>query len=152
MHHVKTASSRLIKSPLIARVPVLIRSNADEALPFTVGINGTEAYLRASLPDVPEDIIQKILDTYPISASGIANEFQRLFQINVSKGRQEAWANFAKHPSKGPGWENVPRLGVFGDCARLGAGEEGREVLATISAKSVDQKCTVWWELYDSAS
>ncbi|PGH07629.1 carboxylesterase 2 [Blastomyces parvus] len=204
---------------LIARVPVLMGSNAEENRPFTVGMNDTEGFLRAALPDLPNETIQRILDAYPIGAPGIGNESERLaailtefsfqclarlvttdsvavgidvwryyfnasfpntelfegsgayhglevkyvfgtypqkgatkFQVEVGKGMQEAWANFAKHPSKGPGWGKVPRLGVFGGGARAGTGDEGRKVLATIDSKNVDGRCDVWDELYNAAS
>ncbi|ODH47352.1 hypothetical protein GX48_06523 [Paracoccidioides brasiliensis] len=66
---------------LIARVPVLIGSNADEGRPTVLGQNDTEAYLRASLPGLPEAAIKKILDAYPLGTPGIANEFERLATI-----------------------------------------------------------------------
>ncbi|EEQ88689.2 cholinesterase [Blastomyces dermatitidis ER-3] len=201
---------------LIARVPVLMGSNADENRPITVGMNDTEAFLRASLPDVPGEIIQRILDTYPIGAPGIGNEPERLaailtefsfqclarlvtqdsatvgidvwryyfnasfpntelfdgsgayhgleikyifgtyprkgatkFQVKVGKVMQKAWANFAKHPNKGPGWKKAPRLGVIGGGARAGIGDEGRKVFATIDSKNVDGRCDVWDVLYN---
>ncbi|EEH10554.1 carboxylesterase [Histoplasma capsulatum G186AR] len=204
---------------LIARVPVLMGSNADEALPFAAGMNDTEGFLRGYLLGVPEKTIQNILNTYPIGSPGISDESHRLsailtdfsfqcparldtddsaaagidvwryyfnasfpntelaegggayhglevysifgtypqegatkFQIEVGKGMQEAWANFAKNPNKGPGWEKVPQLGVFGGGARTGTGDEDRKVLETIDSKDVDARCSVWDELYNASS
>ncbi|PGG99296.1 hypothetical protein AJ79_08563 [Helicocarpus griseus UAMH5409] len=200
----------------IARVPVLVGSNADEARVIVYGQNDTAAFLGNY---ISEEAAKVLINAYPIGTPGISSEFERLaaivtdfafqclvkllaeesttvgidawryyfnasfpntelfaesgvyhfseiqhvfgtyprkgatkFEVEVSKGMQDAWANFAKNPSNGPGWEKVPQLGVLGGGARVGADDTGRVVLEAIETESVDEKCVLYQQLYDIAS
>ena len=74
---------------LIARVPLLIGSNADEGRIYTVGLNDTEEFLRTSFPGGDQEgLIQGLLDAYPLGAPGIANEFERISTISTESAFQ----------------------------------------------------------------
>ncbi|KAK7424150.1 hypothetical protein QQZ08_008756 [Neonectria magnoliae] len=203
----------------IARVPVLIGSNADEGRNYAFGYKDAEEYIRQSLQGATEEQIETLLAAYPIGAPGISNEFDRVakiytevsfqcpakvvsedsaavdintwryffnasfpnselfkgsgahhiaeirpvfgtfptegsteFQGEVSQVMQEAWARFAKDPNKGPGWESVPRLAVFGGGARAGMSEVGKEALTIGNASDIEQRCQLYQALFDGVS
>ena len=203
---------------LIARVPILIGSNADEGRHSAIAQNDTEAYLRGSFPEgTPEQVIKLLLDTYPIGAPGLSNEFDRIsaigtefqfqcpskivaeesaevgihswryfynasfpnteifpgsgayhtaeiepvfgtypqegatkFQVDLSKAMQYSWAKFMKDPTCGPGWDEAPRLAVFGGGASPGVDDLGREVLVTVDPEYVDRRCEVYQPLFNA--
>lgn len=67
-----------VEKSKIARVPVLIGSNAHEGRSYAYGTNNTEKYLSMLVPkDSPKEFVQLMLDSYPLGAPGIADEFQR---------------------------------------------------------------------------
>jgi carboxylesterase type B len=207
--------------PLVARVSVLVGSNADEGSIYSVGQNDTEAYLRGSLPGgATDEVIQALLNAYSLGSPGISNEFERIssintefvfqcpvkvvaeesvevnikawryyfnasfpntqlfegsgayhsaeiaavfgtypeegateFQMDVSKAMQKAWADFAKEPNRGPGWEMVPKIGGFGSSATADVDDNARwEVFAVIDTGDVDGRCGLYQALNDAIS
>jgi carboxylesterase type B len=76
--------------PLIARVPLMIGSNARDAWPLvSAGLNNTEAYLRASFPSFTEGQREELLSAYPISASsGIRSPSEQIAVIATEYGFQ----------------------------------------------------------------
>lgn len=208
---------------LIARVPVLFGTNANEASMYVIGQNDTTAFLHAALrvlypsgisKEAEKETVQRILDAYPLGQPGMMTETDRIdriatevisqckiktiteesqsvgiptyryyfdasfsnselftgsgayhsaeiqmvfgtyhrenateFQVEVSKSMQKAWADFAKHPTKGPGWGVVPEVGVFGGGVRAGEAVKGRTVFE-LGGKDLDKRCALWQAWY----
>lgn len=64
---------------------------------------GSGAYHSSEIP--------LVFGTFPMSSASPS-------QQRLSAKMQRAWADFAKDPSKGPGWARVPRLASFNSDAR----------------------------------
>ncbi|KAK2767482.1 hypothetical protein FQN54_003639 [Arachnomyces sp. PD_36] len=207
------------EDPIIARVPIMIGSNADEGAVEALMQNSTEEWLRSSFGDAASDqIIQILLQQYAIGSPGISNDADQInaistefsvgcpakiiaedseevgidawryyfngsfpnselfptsgayhtaeielifgtyeregateFQEEVSDAMQEAWANFAKDPSCGPGWDAAPKVGVFGGGARPGLSDSGRKALVAIDPEILDRRCVLFKTIYDAA-
>lgn len=77
--------------------------------------------------------IPLVFGTYEVLLPRVASTPR---EVRLSRFMQTTWADFAKAPHRGPGWERVPRVGV------LGAGEGDGEV--TIGQEVVDGKCGVY--------
>jgi cholinesterase len=205
---------------LIARVPILIGSNADEGRHSAIGQNDTKAFLQESLPKgTPEKAIETLLQAYPIGSPGIYTEFDRIsaiqtefsfqcttkvvaedsvkadinawryfynasfsntelfpgsrayhtaeigpvfgtypkeqatkFEVELSEAMQSAWANFVKDPTGGPGWDEAPRLAIFGGGASPGVSDVGRKVLEVVDPGYVDRRCELYQPLFDAVS
>ncbi|KAH6634712.1 Alpha/Beta hydrolase protein [Chaetomium sp. MPI-SDFR-AT-0129] len=61
---------------------------------------------------------------------------------------QKAWADFAKDPSAGPGWEQY----VTGTKSLADLGGEGdRKSITLVDPEAVDSRCSVFWQAYDPA-
>lgn len=86
--------------------------------------------------------IGPVFGTYPKTG---ATHFQR----EVSSTLQKAWADFAKHPTQGPGWKSVPEVAVLGGGARPGQSDVGRRAVTTIDPKQIDQRCGLYKVIYD---
>ncbi|KAK2589652.1 hypothetical protein QQS21_012667 [Conoideocrella luteorostrata] len=71
------------KTPLIARVPVLIGSNADEGTTFVYGRNDSRKFMRDAWPEATDDIIDMTLSLYPLGSPRISDDFQQLSRINT---------------------------------------------------------------------
>ncbi|KAK2793459.1 hypothetical protein FQN50_010003 [Emmonsiellopsis sp. PD_5] len=213
------------KDPRIARVPVMVGITAEEGRTFAAGQNDTEKFLREKLPQVPEEVIQAVLEEYPLGSPGIGNEVERLsaimtelvmlcplkivaeesrgvgieawryyynasfanmqpiegsgvyhsseielvfgtfpeegrteFQVELGREMQRAWADFAKEPDRGPGWEGVPQVAVLGGGVRAGEGDGdgdgdgGREVVRVVGSEVLDSRCRLFQGLYDGVS
>ncbi|KAF2733940.1 cholinesterase [Polyplosphaeria fusca] len=218
----RTARTDRIKSAndssLIARVPMMIGSNANEGSVYVIGQNSTEEFLKKVLEihfpnGVPEDAVKNFLEIYPLGEPGMETEQERLdrilteamgqcpikvlaeeskeagidtyryyfdagfpnsdlfngsgayhsaeiqmvfgtynqtgateTQMEVSRAMQKAWADFAKDPSKGPGWGMVPEVGVFGGGIR--AGDRPGKAVFALAGEDLDKRCVVydnWW-------
>ncbi|KAF9888395.1 hypothetical protein FE257_008673 [Aspergillus nanangensis] len=200
----------------IARVPILVGSNADEAKPYIIGQNSTKEYLMGlglgNLTDL-------ILKQYPLGSPGAHTENDRLsliltdfgvqcptkvlatesaevgihtwryvfnasfpnnetfkgsgayhmaeiplvfgtyleensteFQRDVSGAMQKAWADFAKDPTRGPGWDEVPTVGIFGDGVKAGMNDEGKQALTTVDSGDIAKGCDLFQPIYDGVS
>ncbi|KAL3440160.1 Carboxylesterase [Aspergillus insuetus] len=78
------------RKPLIARVPLIIGSNARDAWPLvSASLNNTEAYLRASFPTFTDAQRAELLSAYPISpSSGIRSPSEQIAVIATEYGFQ----------------------------------------------------------------
>jgi cholinesterase len=74
------------------------------------------------------------------------------FQAELSNALQTAYADFAKNPTAGPGWPQVPTIGVFGNGVRPGVDEEGLQALTTIPSEVLDVRCPLYYPVYDTLS
>ncbi|KAJ5115926.1 Alpha/Beta hydrolase protein [Penicillium angulare] len=70
------------------------------------------------------------------------------FEKEVSQAMQKAWADFAKDPYCGPGWDTLPTIGLFGDGVKAGMSEVGKKALTTASTKDIDSRCPLYKSLY----
>lgn len=197
----------------MARVPIMIGSNAEEAKPFVIGVNDTRAFLNENgLGSFADEIIA----AYPLGSPGMHSENDRAqlietefviqcpiatlandsstvgiptwrylfnasfpnnelfpgsgayhsseiqfvfgtyerenatgFEREVSQAMQKAWADFAKDPFSGPGWDGVPAIGVFGDGVKVGMSAEGKQPLRAASSDIIDSRCNLYEGIYN---
>lgn len=61
---------------------------------------------------------------------------------SLSLFMQAAWAGFAKHPYKGPGWKPVPAVGELGTNGAL---------LTETTAAELDRRCGFYMEAFEAA-
>ncbi|KAB8248473.1 Carboxylesterase [Aspergillus flavus] len=202
----------------IARVPLLIGSNADEGQTFVAGQNATVA--RALLSEIlgnNSTLLQAVLKQYPLGTPGIKTERDRVAKIltelafqcpsqrvanesssadidtwlyyfnatfpnanplfgsgafhsaevdlvfgtykqdgatkaqkDLSQLMQKTWADFAKNPSAGPGWETVPQVGVFGDGPKTEGDGVTQGLFQTVDAEEIDWRCQLYEALYEA--
>lgn len=78
------------------------------------------------------------------------NETATPFQREISQAMQTTWADFAKEPTKGPGWDTVPTIGVFGDGERFQTGEKGKKVFQTVDSSNIDHRCGLYQNIYNT--
>lgn len=83
-----------------------------------------------------------VFGTYP-------QENATQFEHEVSQAMQKAWADFAKDPSQGPGWDEGPMVGVFGDGVKAGMSDEGKKALTAVDSAAMDRRCELYKPLYD---
>ncbi|KAL4861557.1 Carboxylesterase [Aspergillus spectabilis] len=213
-HPQKRRLASTAEQPLIARVPLMIGSNARDAWPLITGLNDTDQYLRATFPTFTEEQRQAIIHAYRISAAtGIRSPAEQIavitteygfqcpakliadgtagvdvpawryffnasfpnrqifpgsgafhsseidlvfgtykregateFQGEMSAVMQKAWADFAKSPGSGPGWDAVPDVGVLG-----GWDNHGPKAVVTLPSDELDRRCEFFDELYAAA-
>ncbi|KEY68085.1 hypothetical protein S7711_05498 [Stachybotrys chartarum IBT 7711] len=89
--------------------------------------------------------IQLVFGTYQQEN---ATEYQR----EVSRAMQKAWADFAKDPSAGPGWDQVPNVAVIGGGVRAGDDvPEGLGVIMSVDADVVDARCALFAPIYNAS-
>ncbi|KAI9368530.1 Carboxylesterase [Aspergillus egyptiacus] len=68
------------------------------------------------------------------------------FQEELSDFMEKAWADFAKDPASGPGWDAVPEVGVLG-----GWDAQGQVAVTTLPSGEVDRRCEFFDDLYAAA-
>lgn len=174
----KPRTDRLASRPdhsAIARVPILIGSNADEGTllqynrPTTlqkrfglfafqcpaavvateshaVGIPTWRYYFNASFPNTNlfdgagayhSSEVRLIFGTYPHRTSTTA---QRVLAAKM----QKAWADFAKDPEVGPGWDQTPAVGVMSGITA--------DITTRPEAGDLDKGCGGFKIVYDVVS
>ena len=72
-------------------------------------------------------------------------------EVRLSSFMQKAWANFAKNPSAGPGWEAVnggDELTCLG-CRDDEDGGQGENGISIVSVETVDTRCS--WYKFDAS-
>lgn len=70
------------------------------------------------------------------------------FQLELSRYMQKAWADFAKNPSNGPGWEQTPDVAVLGKGAKPGESDENRKLMTLQPSSEVDPNCQIYSLLF----
>lgn len=70
------------------------------------------------------------------------------FQIDSSKATQKAWADFAKNPNAGPGWDKATLVQILGGGATPGESDIGRSASTTVKASKVDNRCLIYQPIY----
>ncbi|PHH92114.1 hypothetical protein CDD83_8877 [Cordyceps sp. RAO-2017] len=208
-------------SSKIARVPVMIGSDADDGGPFVYGMTDAGATLKRLLPAGAAGVVDKILSAYPLDGLGLGPVNKQLsaifgdfaftcpakvvaedsasvgiptwryffdagfanteaypgsgawhsseiglvygtypregataYQAAVSRAMQKAWADFAKDPFAGPGWDPVPRVSVFGGGVRARAGpanSSAHPVMEVGKAGHIDRRCFLYKPIYKAA-
>ncbi|KAL3462480.1 putative carboxylesterase hlo [Aspergillus heterothallicus] len=118
------------------------------------GLDSWRFYYNASFPNT--DFIPGIGAYHASEVSSFFGTYRQEaatpFQAEVSSTLQAAYANFAKNPSAGPGWPQVPTVGIFGNGVRPGIKEEGLQALTTISSNILDVRCPLYYSVYDGYS
>lgn len=72
------------------------------------------------------------------------------FQIETSHVMQTAWADFAKNPDQGPGWDKTNMVQILGGGAVPGESDAGRSPSMTVPSKTVDTHCPAYKPIYDA--
>ncbi|KAF2111203.1 carboxylesterase [Lophiotrema nucula] len=159
-------------NPIIARVPILIGSNANEGTIYAAPENATaygdfnfqcpakyvgEESIAAGIPTWRYYFNATFPNNTPFVGAGAfhSSEVPEVFgtykenaqtttrQRDLSKAMMKAWADFAKDPTQGPGWAQAPRIGVFGG--------DGQPVFQEVDAEAVDQgRCAQYKVIYDT--
>lgn len=192
--------------PIIARVPVMLGSNAQEGAIYTTGVTNAQAFLRNRY-GLTVAQAQYLLKYYPIGGN-ITSEADRAtavmsdseftcpasflyndsttaeiptwryffdasfanseivpgayhasevplafgsysrdnataFQIELSATMQKAWADFAKDPDSGPGWD-MADIAVFGGGAKPGESDDGRATIEATDDFWMDTNCFLY--------
>lgn len=162
------------KTGNIAKVPILIGSNANEGSFYTYGQsavvqqNYTDSVFQCPAKYVAEESKTTGVATWryyfdaafqnnqPAPGLGAfhTSEIPEVFgtynqngatqkQQNISRAMMKAWADFAKNPTQGPGWAQVPTVEVFD-------GGNGQPDQHEIDALAVDgERCAYWKTFYD---
>ncbi|KAH8678376.1 Carboxylesterase [Xylariales sp. PMI_506] len=65
------------------------------------------------------------------------------YQVELSSAMQTAWANFAKNPTTGPGW-NMTQVALFGDGATPGQSDVGRVPMRMMQTDDMDDRCFLY--------
>ncbi|KAF4453063.1 hypothetical protein F53441_4294 [Fusarium austroafricanum] len=76
------------------------------------------------------------------------------FQKDLSREMQKAWGKFIRNPTKGPGWEQVPKIGIFGDGVRPESDKKPKKALSVVSANDIEPRCVLYrsvWKMLQSA-
>ncbi|KAM0434038.1 hypothetical protein ACHAPT_003982 [Fusarium lateritium] len=74
------------------------------------------------------------------------------YQDKLSRVMQKAWADFVKDPEEGPGWDEVPEVGVFGDGVRPDGDEEGGDGLEIIDPTLLDLRCHLYKSMWEKSN
>lgn len=74
------------------------------------------------------------------------------YQHRLSRVMQKAWADFVKDPEQGPGWDEVPKVGVLGDGVRPDGDTKGGDGLEVIKPKLLDMRCHLYKNMWEESS
>ena len=145
--HTENDQLSLIITDVLMHCPMTFWANDSSS----VGIDTWRYLFNASFPDT-----EIFNSSGPYHAAEIWEVFGTFhdsnatnFQRQVSQVMQKAWADFAKDPSCGPGWEQIPNIGVFGDGVQAGTTTDGKQPFRTLDSQLLDQKCALYKPLYD---
>ncbi|KAM4056916.1 carboxylesterase family protein [Hirsutella rhossiliensis] len=204
-------------NPRIARVPILIGSNADEGSFVVYGVTDVRGTLSQVFPPNSSLLINTLLSLYPPNTgngtvntqlAAILNDFlikcpakvvstetaavgipawrhyfdaafantqifpgagayhsaeinlvfgtypqagATPYHIKLSMAMQKAWADFAKNPAQGPGWQAVPKIAIFGAGVRPGGDDgTGKPTSVVTSPNQIDRFCPLYQPIYDA--
>ncbi|KAF5027408.1 hypothetical protein F66182_485 [Fusarium sp. NRRL 66182] len=66
------------------------------------------------------------------------------FQEELSREMQKAWGRFIRDPTGGPGWDQVPKIGIFGDGARPDSDKTPEKALRVVDSYKVEPRCKMF--------
>ncbi|EWG42843.1 hypothetical protein FVEG_04559 [Fusarium verticillioides 7600] len=95
---------------------------------------GSGAYHSAEIPT--------LFGTYPEKG---ATEFQE----RLSREMQKAWGKFIRDPDNGPGWEQIPKIGVFGGGVRPDMTKEPVKALDVRNANVIEARCLIFKSIWE---
>ncbi|KAM0343080.1 hypothetical protein ACHAPU_008981 [Fusarium lateritium] len=70
------------------------------------------------------------------------------FQEELSREMQKAWGKFIRNPTEGPGWGQVPEIGIFGGGVSPDSDEEPEKALKVMDENIVEPRCVVFEGLW----
>ncbi|KAM0216369.1 hypothetical protein ACHAQI_002788 [Fusarium lateritium] len=70
------------------------------------------------------------------------------FQERLSREMQKAWGKFIRDPTRGPGWEQVPKIGIFGDGVAPGSDDGVKETLKVRDENLIEPRCLMFGGLW----
>jgi cholinesterase/carboxylesterase 2 len=85
--------------------------------------------------------IQTLFGTFPEKG---ATDFQE----KLSRDMQKAWGKFIKNPTQGPGWEQVPKIGIFGDGVAPGSDDKTKKTMKVMDENIVEPRCLMFGGLW----
>ncbi|KAF4340620.1 cocaine esterase [Fusarium beomiforme] len=71
------------------------------------------------------------------------------FQEKLSREMQKAWAKFIRDPTSGPGWEQVPKIGIFGDGVRADSKKKPKKALRIVNANIIEPRCLLFKRIWE---
>ncbi|KAM0561600.1 hypothetical protein ACHAPJ_002768 [Fusarium lateritium] len=71
------------------------------------------------------------------------------FEEKLSREMQKAWGRFIRDPAKGPGWEQVPNIGIFGDGARPDSYKKPEKALKVENQDEVEPRCNMFQSMWE---
>ncbi|EEU44833.1 uncharacterized protein NECHADRAFT_49338 [Fusarium vanettenii 77-13-4] len=74
------------------------------------------------------------------------------YQDKLSRVMQKAWADFVKDPEEGPGWDEVPKVGVLGDGVRPDGDTKGGDGLEVIKPTLLDLRCHLYKNMWEESN
>ncbi|KAF5565093.1 cocaine esterase [Fusarium napiforme] len=95
---------------------------------------GSGAYHSAEIPT--------LFGTFPEKG---ATEFQE----KLSREMQKAWGKFIRDPDDGPGWEQIPKIGVFGGGVRPDVAKEPVKALDVRNANIIEPRCLIFKSIWE---
>jgi cholinesterase/carboxylesterase 2 len=85
--------------------------------------------------------IQTLFGTYPEKGStDIQNE--------LSREMQKAWGKLVRDPENGPGWGQIPEIGVFGDGVKPDSDEKPEKTLKVLNTHLLEPRCIAFKGLW----
>ncbi|KAF9775497.1 hypothetical protein IL306_006414 [Fusarium sp. DS 682] len=106
----------------------------DASFPNTEIFKGSGAYHSSEIPTLFDTFYKK----------GATN-----FQGKLSREMQKAWGKFIRDPTSGPGWGQVPKIGIFGDGIRPDSDKKPKKALKVVNANILEPRCLMFkgnWE------
>ncbi|KAG5754731.1 hypothetical protein H9Q70_002676 [Fusarium xylarioides] len=95
---------------------------------------GSGAYHSAEIPT--------LFGTFPEKG---ATEFQE----KLSREMQKAWGKFIRDPTNGPGWEQIPKIGVFGGGVTPDITKEPVKALDVRNANIIEPRCLIFKNIWE---
>ncbi|KAF4967249.1 hypothetical protein FSARC_5161 [Fusarium sarcochroum] len=71
------------------------------------------------------------------------------FQEELSREMQKAWGKFIRDPTKGPGWEQVAKIGIFGDGVRPDSDKKPDKALKVENQDEVEPRCNMFQSMWE---
>ncbi|KAM0393689.1 hypothetical protein ACHAQC_005413 [Fusarium culmorum] len=94
---------------------------------------GSGAYHSSEIPT--------LFGTYPEKGS---TEFQH----ELSREMQKAWGKFVRDPENGPGWGQIPKIGVFGGGVSPDSDEKPEKAMEVLNTHLLEPRCIAFKGLW----